>query len=56
MARFVGSPVAVELSHEMSKLLDSLDGDELPPLHGETEHDTVWCYQNGIRRTVVERV
>ena len=48
-------PVAVELSHEMSKLLHPFDGEELPPLHGETEHYTVWCYPSGIQRTVVER-
>ena len=31
------------------------DGAGLPPLNGETEHYTVWCYPNGVKRTVVER-
>lgn len=53
--RVAGSPIAVELSPEMSKLLVPLDGEELPPLSGETEHYTVWCNPNGIIRAVVER-
>ena len=31
-------PVAIELSREMSKLLQSYDGEELPPLYGEHDH------------------
>ena len=50
-----GPPIAVEFSPEMSKLLHPLDGEELPPLNGETDHYTVWCYHTGVKRTVVER-
>ena len=50
-----GSPIAVELSPEMSKLLVPLDGEELPPLNDEIDHYTVWCYPTGVKRTVVER-
>ena len=39
----------------MSKLLKSLDGEELPPLQGEQEYYVVWCYLSGVKRTVVER-
>ena len=53
--RIVGTPVAVELSHAMSKLLHPFDGEELPPLHGETEHYIVRCYPTGIKRAVAER-
>ena len=43
------------MSPEMSKLLQSYDGEELPPLHGEQDHYVVWCYPTGLKRTVVER-
>ena len=55
LTRVDGSPIAVELSPEMSKPLVPLDGEELPPLNGETEHYRVLCYPSGVKRTVAER-